>query len=172
MHKLTVLLAALVCTSTATAQQPTTLEIGSRFGGTLAFSGGDSEVLIGLPAPGEYGFWPTLYATVFTGRMMVEPQVGLLYSSAASDVALSGVMQLGVLFAGDGGNSPYFAVNGGWVRLGEGASSGIAGGALGYRFLVKGRLGVRLEGGYRRWLCSGCDLNEVTFQVGLGAALP
>ncbi len=173
MRSLTVLLATLVCGSAASAQQPTKLEIGSRVGGVLAFSGGNSEVLVGLPGPTSFLFpYSTLYATIFAGRMMLEPQVGLLYSSAASDVALSSVMQIGFLLGASEHAAPYVAVNGGWVRLGDGADSGVAGGALGFRFLVKQRLGVRLEGGYRRWLCSGCDLNEVTFQVGLGAALP
>jgi hypothetical protein len=166
------LAAAWLCGSVASAQEPTKLEIGSRIGGVLAFSGGSSEVLIGVPAPAGYFFpYSTLYATIFTGRVMVEPQLGLLYSSAASDVALAGAMQIGFLL-NRGERAPYIAVNGGWVRIGDGANSGVAGGGLGYRFLVKRRLGVRLEAGYRRWLCSGCDLNEVTLQLGLGAALP
>jgi hypothetical protein len=174
MSKLTPWLAAgLLCASTASAQQPTKLEIGSRIGGVLAFSGGDSEVLIGLPAPVSYFFpFSTLYATFFSGSLMIEPQVGLLYSSAASDVALSGSMQLGYRLSRSERGAPYVALSGGWVRVGDGGNSGVAGGGLGYRFLVKERLGIRLEGGYRRWLCSGCSLNEVTLQLGVGAALP
>lgn len=174
MHRVAFLLAtALVSASTARAQSPTKLEVGTHVGATLAFGGGGTEVLVAAPTSGSFYGWPSLYFTVFpTPALMVEPQLGVAYSSADADVILIGVLQLGYLLAPRATASPYFALQGGFTHFGGLVDSGIAGAAFGYRFLIKDRLAVRAEAGYRRWLCSGCSLNEVTMQIGLGAALP
>lgn len=77
--------------------------------------------------------------------------------------------QLGNLFNGPDVNSTFLAgvldfqsVSGGGF-----SDSGFAlGGTFGYRILAGTRVGVRFEGGYRRWFDS--KLNEFTFGMGIG----
>jgi hypothetical protein len=167
------LVTVLLVTPAASAQQPTKLEVGTHFGGTVAFGGGSTEVLVAAPNSGSFFAWPSLYLSLFpTPGLMVEPQLGVAYSSGDDEVLFIGALQLGYLLAPRSAGSPYFGVQGGFSHFGSLVDSGIAGAAFGYRFLIQQRLAIRAEAGYRRWLCSGCDLNEATVQIGLGAALP
>lgn len=167
----TTILAALAAGPTV-AQTPTKLEVGTHLGGTIAFNGG-TEFQFGIPAPTSFLAGPALYVSVFaTPNLMIEPQIAFNWNSLVDDVLLNGVLQLGYLLAPTSPSSVYFTVHGGWTTIYGEAESGLVGGGLGVRFLIKDRLAIRTEARYRRWTCSGCDLNEVGLQIGLGTALP
>jgi hypothetical protein len=171
---LTTAILATLAAGPAVAQTRSRLEVGTHLGGTIAFGGGgDAEFQFGIPAPTSFLAGPALYVTIFaTPGFMIEPQIAFNWNSIADDVLLNGILQLGFLMSPTATASPYFTVHGGWTTIYGEAESGLVGGGLGVRFLVKDRLAVRTEARYRRWTCSGCDLNEVGLQIGLGTALP
>ncbi len=166
------LIVATLAAGPAAAQSTTRLEVGTHLGGTIAFNGG-TEFQFGIPASTSFLAGPALYVSIFaTPNFMVEPQIAFNWNSIADDVLLNAVVQLGYLLSPTSPASAYFTVHGGWTTIYGEAESGLVGGGLGMRFLIKDRLAVRTEARYRRWTCSGCDLNEVGLQVGLGTALP
>jgi hypothetical protein len=169
---LTTLILATLAAGPAVAQSATKLEIGTHLGATIAFNGG-TEVQLGIPAPTSFLAGPALYVSIFaTPSFMIEPQIAFNWNSIADDILLNAVVQLGYLMSPTSPSSAYFTVHGGWTTIYGEAESGLVGGGVGMRFLIKDRLAVRTEARYRRWTCSGCDLNELGLQVGLGTALP
>lgn len=174
MRTTIIVLTALAVASPAMAQT-TKLEIGTHVGATVGFGSGSASWSAGVPAPGTSIplAWPAMYATVFaTPHLMVEPQVGFGWNDDLGEATFTGVLGLGWLASPTTAASPYFGVNGGWTTWYGEAKSGLVGGQIGIRTLVKQVLSVRLEGRYRRWLCSGCEFNEASLTIGLGAALP
>lgn len=170
-------LAVLLCGSgVLQAQAPTKIEVGTHIGATMHFGGGNTEWSAGAPAPAALtppAAWPSIYVTVFaTPSLMVEPQVGFAWSSAYDEALFVGSLQLGYLVQPTAPASPYFALHGGWTSVYGGAKSGFFGGGVGMRFLVQRYFSVRTEGRFRHWTCEGCELNEIAFNIGLGAALP
>jgi hypothetical protein len=166
MKRLGVLLAAgLIIGTPAVAQ----VEVGTKMGATLAFNGG-SEFFVGIPGTGAFVVLPSVYTTFFVSRaVMVEPQVLFQWSTATDEANFSGVLQGGYLFTPANKGSLYAAAQGGWLTLGGDLESAIVGGGAGYRMRVGSGAAVRAETMYRRWLCSGCSLNEVNFSLGAGA---
>ena len=105
-----------------------------------------------------------------SAQRLVEPQVALNVLSGGGQTATTVGLgtQLGNLF-----NGPDVNFLGRRARLSVGFGrrlrhiSGFAlGGTFGYRILAGTRVGVRFEGGYRRWFDS--KLNEFTFGMGIG----
>lgn len=168
-------LALLVLAAPLHGQEPTSIEIGTHVGATVAFGGGATSWSAGIPAPGTAIplAWPALYATFFaTPQLMVEPQVGFGWNDDIGEATVLANLALGWLANPLATASPYFGVNGGWTTWYGDVKSGLLGAHVGMRTLVKQHLSIRFEGRYRRWLCSGCDLNEAALTIGLGAALP
>ena len=156
----------VIVPSTASAQRPTGIEIGTSFGASIAIDG-DTEVWVGLPTPSFIGT-PAVYFTYFAGGgLMVEPQVGIAYTSTSRQVILNSNLQLGYFLS----PNLYVAANGGYSRFGTFVTSGTVGGGFGYRVVVMEHLAIRGEARYRRWLASG-GFNEVTLSIGFGTALP
>lgn len=163
------LAASLLVAVAAPAQEGDKVEVGTTAGVTLAVNG-DSEFFVGIPGTGSVLLAPTIYATIFASpALMIEPQLLFWYSGAAEEAIFSGFLQAGYLFTPLTPGSFYVAATGGWVNLGGDIKSAIAGGGGGYRFHVGDGAAVRLEARYRRWLCDGCSLNEITFAIGAGA---
>jgi len=126
-------------------------------------------VFIGLPGTGGALFLPSIYVTWFPSpTFMVEPQVLFQYSSVEDDVTLMGALQLGYRFAISRTGSFYPAVNVGWLTIANGGESATLGGGFGLRWEVCTKLGLRTELVYRRWMCDGCELNEVILSFGGG----
>lgn len=165
-----VVLLALTVAPRAAAQSPRP-ELGTMFGLTVGIPDeGDTEVFLGLPGASSLFDMPTLFLTLFpTERLLIEPQLGLAWNSISEDVAVSGALQAGFLL-GPATGAPYVFATGGIVAQGD-FDSGLAGLGFGYR-LREGGFVFRSEVRFRRWLCEGCDLNEMGLRVGLGAALP
>lgn len=169
---LTTTILATLAGAPAIAQTATKLEVGTHLGGTIAFNGG-TEFQFGIPGPTSFLAGPAMYVSIFaTPSFMIEPQVAFSWNSIVDDVLLNGTLQLGYLLTPAASTSAYFTVHGGWTTIYGQAESGLFGGGLGVRFLIKDRLAIRTEARYRRWTCSGCDLNELGLQIGLGTALP
>ncbi len=165
------LLVGLLVPSLAAAQGKAVAEIGTNLGVGIQSSGGATLTHFGVPGQGILG-QPTIYASFFAGdAVLVEPQVALNILSSEGEtlttVGLAG--QAGYLFNGAEMNSPFVA---GVVAFqafsGGGASENdfALGGKVGYRVVVGTSVGVRVEGGYRRWFDT--KLNEVTIGVGIG----
>jgi hypothetical protein len=170
----TLLTAALLATLTAgpVTAQTTKLEVGTHLGGMIAFNG-STEVQLGIPASTSFLAGPALYLSVFaTPSLMIEPQIAFNWNSLVDDILLNGVLQVGYLLSPRTSTSPFFTVHGGWTTIYGEAESGLVGGGLGVRFLVRDRLAIRTEARYRRWTCEGCSLNELGLLIGLGTALP
>ena len=168
MRRLSAILlaASLLATTPAFAQ----VEIGAKMGGTLAFGGGDSQFIVGVPGTGLLLAMPSVYVSFIAGQaFMIEPQVVFQYNAAGNKQAsFAGALQLGYLLTPATSGSFYLAANGGWVNLQGDVKSGTLGGGAGYRLVVGTGAAVRVEALYRRWLCSGCNLNEVVLAVGAG----
>ncbi len=164
-------LAALGMPALAAAQGRPVVEIGTKLGVTIESVSGASLTHFGAPGQGILG-QPTIYASFFAGRaLLVEPEVALNIISSggqtATSVGLGG--QLGYLFRGPAVNSPFIAASAAFQSLSGGGSSDSEeglGGKVGYRLLIGGSVGLRVEGGYRRWFKS--HLNEFTIGVGIG----
>jgi hypothetical protein len=163
------LAASLLLATAAPAQETDKFEVGTSAGVTLALNG-DSEFFVGIPGTGSVLLAPTIYTTIFASpSIMIEPQVLFWYSGASEDAIFSGFLQAGYLFTPLKPGSLYAAATGGWVTLAGEVKSAIVGGGGGYRFHVGKGAAVRLEARYRRWLCDGCSLNEITLAIGAGA---
>ncbi len=166
------------------------MEIGTSAGLTiLSASGSDPVTNFGVPGGIGPQSSPMMYATIFaTPSVMVEPQIGFsrVWDGSVSFSSLSFVGQVGYLFNSSTSSSPYVAIGGAfqWDR----ASSSIPdffmngsnsfsvsgpgiGGEVGYRFIVKSALGVRVNARYRRWFSDYSGLNEIGIGVSLGAVL-
>ncbi|UCF41583.1 MAG: hypothetical protein JSW43_04425 [Gemmatimonadota bacterium] len=169
MRVLTLLLVLSLAAAPLAHAQKGSIEIGTKAGVSLAIpGGGDTEVYIALPGTGALVL-PSIYATFWaTPALMIEPQVLFSWNSATEEAWFSGVLQGGWMFSPQKRNSAYVAADFGWLTLGGDIESALAGGGAGYRFRVGDGAGLRLEALYRRWLCDGCDLNEIIFAFGGG----
>ncbi len=167
----TSLLAALLIPTVAAAQEKPLVEIGTNLGLTIQSSGGTTLTQFGIPGQGILG-QPIIYATFFAGEaVMVEPQIALnLLSSGGTTLTTVGLGgQAGYLFKGSAVNSPFLAGVLGFQSVSGGGFSDSdfgRGGKGGYRVLVGTSVGVRVEGGYRRWFDS--ELNVFSFGIGIG----
>lgn len=168
------LFVVLLTPALGAAQGRPVVEIGTNVGVTVASSGGTTLTHFGVPGQGLLG-QPTVYASVFAGAsVLVEPQMALNIVSSegetSTSVGLGG--QVGYLFQGASLNSPFIAGALGFQSVSGGGFSesdfGI-GGKVGYRVLIGSSVGLRFEGGYRRWFDS--DLNEFTFGVAVGGII-
>jgi hypothetical protein len=170
MRALTLLLALTLAAAPLAHAQKGSIEIGTKAGISLAIpDDGDTEVFIAIPGTGSLILLPSIYTTFWaTPAIMVEPQVSFQWNSASEQVWFSGVLQGGWMFSPEKRNSTYLALDLGWMTLGSDFNTALAGGGAGYRFRVGDGAALRLEALYRRWLCSGCDLNEITFSFGGG----
>jgi hypothetical protein len=147
------------------------LLVPTNLGVTIESAGGSNLTQFGVPGQGILG-QATMYATFFAGQaVLVEPQLALNVISSegetATTVGLAG--QIGYLFKGAEINSAFIAGGVGFqsVSFGGFSESDFAvGGKVGYRVLVGTSVGVRVEGGYRRWFDS--ELNEFSFGIGIG----
>ncbi len=165
-------LATLLFPVMAVAQEKPFVEIGTSLGASILSANGSSITAFGIPGQGILG-QSTIYGTFFTGTgLMLEPQVALNIISSEGETAttlgLGG--QVGYLFKGATANSPFIAGSLAYQTISGGGFSendvGI-GGKVGYRVVVGRSLGLRFEGGYRRWLDN--DINEFSIGVGIGA---
>lgn len=167
------LLAALAAPARATAQGKPIVEIGTNLGLTVVSSNGESITHFGIPGQGILG-QPTIYASFYAGKsLLVEPQVALniVHVSGETTSTLGFAGQVGYHFKGTGVNSFYLAGNlavqhssGGGDSTDEGL-----GAKIGYRVLAGSSVGIRFEGGYRRWFDS--HLNEFTLGMSIGGIL-
>lgn len=163
----------------AGAQDTPSVEIGTSAGVTIVSAFGSSDTHVGIP--GGVGplttFSPIMYATIFaTPSVIVEPQISVSSTSSSGSTLtfLTLVGQVGYLFKTAGTSSPYLAASGAFQRVSGGGSSASGpgiGAEVGYRFVVKSALGVRVNGRYRRWFSDFSDTNEIGFGVALGAIL-
>ncbi len=167
---LAVLLVAVASVNTAGAQQEPIIELGTTLGVSILDAGG-SVTFFGVPGAGLLG-QGTLYGTIMAGSsVMVEPQLALnIISSSGSTATTVGIGgNVGFALSGVATNSFYIAGSGAFQSVSGGGSSNsdfAAGGEVGYRIVVKGSLGIRFLGRFRRWFDS--ELNEITFGVGVG----
>ncbi len=165
------LLATLLMPHFATAQDKAVVEIGTRLGVAIQSSGGSTLTHFGVPGQGILG-QPTIYATFFAGSaVLIEPQVAFnLLSSEGETATTVGLgTQLGYLFNGPDVNSAFLAAELSLQTVSSRGSSNsdfALGGTFGYRILAGTSVGVRFEGGYRRWFDS--DLNVFTFGMAIG----
>ncbi len=168
------LLAALLIPALAAAQEKPVVEIGTNAGFTILTQDESTVTYIGIPGQG-FLRQPSMYASFFTGGpMLIDMQLGLSIASyengSSTTIGFGG--QVGYLFNGPTMNSPFLAAElGVWsAAVSNGYSHSDSdvgiGGKIGYRFLIGRSVGLRLEGGYRRWMDS--DLNEFKIGMGLG----
>ena len=164
------LVAMLIAPATLSAQQGTTVEIGSGVGAAILTNGG-TLTNIGIPGGGVVGQAP-LYATIFFGKgIMVQQEVSfnILSGGGETITTLGGVLGFGYAFSGPATNSPYVSANAAiqYANTSFGSDSEFGAGArVGYRVLVNEGFAVGFEGGYRRWFDS--DLGEITIAIRLG----
>ena len=159
--------------SLVTAQERPGAEIGTSLGVTILSGGGESVTHFGIPGTGIFG-QPTMYVTIPSGPLLLEPQIAFnIFSSdgeTATTVGLGG--QVGYAFQGAAVNSAYIAGSGAFQSLSGGGDSESdfgAGAALGYRIML-GTSGVmRVEGRFRRWFDS--ELNEFALALGFAVRL-
>jgi len=167
-------LVPMVVPTIATAQGNPVVEIGTSLGVAITSAHGSSVTHFGIPGQGLLG-QPTVYATLFAGRTAtIEPQVALsIISSEGETVTTVGLGgQIGYLFQGSTSNSPFIAGVLGFQSVSGGGTSGSdfgLGAKVGYRVLISTSVGVRFEGGYRRWFDG--ELNEFTFGIGIGGII-
>ena len=162
--------AAVLVPTLAFAQGKPVVEIGTDLGVTMLTSGGESSTVFNIPGQGILG-QPTIRATFFAGRSLtLEPQLALTWVSydggTQTRVGLGG--QIGYLFKGSTAKSLYVAGSLALLSISEDNSDtdfGL-GGKLGVRVPCGSSVGVRFEGGYRRWF--NHEINEITLGVGVG----
>ncbi len=164
--------AVVLCSPLAVAQDGTSVEIGTYLGITASLpDGGDLDFVAAVPGGGSLGVASTLYATVLsTSNLMFEPQFFFAWSSPGEDVWLQPVMQLGYLFTPEAKGSLYLAAHGGGY-FSDDWDSGVIGGSIGFRSRLAEGAALRVEGRFRRWLCEGCDWQDFSLLLGLGAIL-
>jgi len=169
MRVLTLLLVLSLAAAPLAHAQKGSIEVGTKGGVSLVIpGGGDTEVYIAVPGTGALVL-PSIYATYWVSpALMLEPQVLFQWNSGSEEAWFSGVLQGGWMLSPEKRNSTYVAADFGWVTLGGDIESALLGGGAGYRVRVGENAALRLEATYRRWLCSGCDLNEITFAFGGG----
>lgn len=163
--------AALAVPTLAFAQAKPVVEIGTDLGLTMLTSDGETYTLLNIPGQGILGA-PTIRATFFAGRSLtVEPQLALTWLSGdggtQTRVGLGG--QIGYLFNGSTAKSLYLAGSLAWLSSSDEITDTDFGfgGKLGVRVPCGSSVGVRFEGGYRRWFDH--EINEITLGVGVGA---
>lgn len=169
-----VVTAMLLARGVAVAQGQPIVEIGTNLGVAIQNAGGSTLTHFGAPGQGILG-QPTIYASVYAGpSMLVEPQIALNIISSegetATTVGLGG--QVAYAFSGTSTNSGYLAGTAGFQTVSGGGFSDSdfgAGAKIGYRVLIGTSVGVRFEGGYRRWFDS--ELNEFSIGVGVGGII-
>jgi hypothetical protein len=171
------LVALLLVPAALSAQQGSTVEIGSGIGASILTNGG-TITHISAPGPaqgsvGLFGAQAPLYATVFFGKgVMVQPELSfnLLTGEGETLTMLAAAANFGYAFSGAARNSAYVAVSGAIqyvdTEFSDSDSEFGAGARVGYRVLVNEGFAVGFEAGYRRWFDS--DLNEITIALRLG----
>lgn len=164
------MLAALI-PALAAAQERPALEIGMK--GGLAITqqdiAGETETLKAFNLPTGM-----LYLAFFPSDMIfVEPEFSFDWLSNEESITSFG-MNAWLNFAPSGvtTNSVFFGVAPSlqWVDFGDDSDSEWgASGRVGYRFIVRESMALRIEAGYTRWLDS--EINVFSVQVGVGALL-
>jgi hypothetical protein len=176
VHTMRLLLAALLLPALVYAQEKPFVEIGTNIGATVLTHDRSTITRVGIPGQDFLG-QPSMYLSFFAGDpVLVEPRVALslLHSGNSTYTTVGFGAQVGYLFNGSAMNSPFVGVDFGFQY--EKASSdgdwsvsdsdfGL-GGKVGYRFLIGRSVGLRVEGGYRRWVDS--ELNEFNLGIGIG----
>ena len=165
--------------STVHAQSTATAELGTMLGASIYTQGGQTVTRIAAPGNGvglisSVGAGSVLYATFFSGGIMVQPALGFsVLSCGGSTLTIIGLEgHIGHAFAGPGVNSLYVTVHPAFAYASASGSSDSEFGAgfrLGYRLLAATSLAIRFEVGYRRWFDS--DINEITIGMALGTLL-
>ena len=178
MRSLTILLMAFVLTCSSAVAQKTTWEIGTKVGVTLALpDSGASDWFVGVPGTGATLSAPSIYATIIPSsipNLMIEPQVFLQYNTVSNKANTSLVLQVGWLLKRpeNRSHSLYLAGNVGWLSVADSSDARLQsttlGAALGWRFEVCTKVGLRGELLYRRWLRGDPNINEVTASFGAG----
>jgi len=165
--------AVVLCSAPAVAQQGSSVEIGTHVGLTVAVpDGGDAEVFAGVPHGGSVlGLWPAMFVTFLSSsNLMFEPQLFFSWNSISESALFQPVLQVGYLFTPGVTASPYVAAHGGGF-FAEGDDSGLIGGGLGIHVRATEGFALRFEARYRRWLCEGCELNDISFLIGLAGVV-
>lgn len=162
-------LALFVIPSLTLAQSRPVVEIGTSVGGNLLSDEGE-VALIGVPGAGLSGM-PVVYASIFSGDVFVEPQVGLAVSiyDGGTDAVIGLGGQVGYMVNGPESSSPFGAVSIASLIV-DGPDEYGAGVKVGYRLVIAGSLGLRVEGGYRRWFGDN-GFNEALVGIGFGAVV-
>ncbi len=179
IHAMRIMALTLLISTAAHAQEKPLMEIGTNLGATILSEEGSSFTRGGAPAQGILG-QPMIYVSLFAGeRIFIEPVIALMFTSgegySSSDIGFG--MHFGYLFSGASANSAFVAANFASQSTSveysreyydvDNSNSDIGfGGSIGYRLLIGGSVGLRIEGGYRRW--SDSELNEYTIGVGIG----
>lgn len=171
------LLSLLALASPAAAQGVTGTEVGFR-GGISRFSGDQRSSVTLLTFPGSsLPTTPMAYITIFTrSGTAVEPQAGIAasWSGGHNDAAVAAGVQLMQFAKSDPmrKSSGFAFLNAGLVGGSSGGGTYNLGGGLGYRTVYRNVLGVRVEGGYRRWFDQHeFGLNQLYLAIGLGAVI-
>jgi len=162
------------CTSPpTTSAEPARFELGARLGATSVTNTTDHTIVSG-PGAGPMGD-PVFYADAFIGNTwMIELQVGwekVFNTAPTPDETHFAVAIQPAVFIPPG-SGLYFGPNLA-VRHVSSVSPSTTTGlglAVGWRYLLKPFLAVRIEGLYRHWTSQ--SLNEVGVAVGLGVVLP
>ncbi|NIN71934.1 MAG: hypothetical protein GTO46_08415 [Gemmatimonadetes bacterium] len=184
MNRFALLLMILLVTPAClTAQDKPSLEIGMRAGFSLVLpeegsilnfavpGGGASPVasLLGGSSTVHFAFFPT-------PQIMVEPQLSFSVLSVSNGdtetlttVGVTG--QVAYLFTGAMANSAYVGFSGSFFSMSNGGSESdfAVGGTVGYRFLPRDFMAIRIEASYRRWF--DFELNEINGAIILGFVL-
>lgn len=172
------LVCVLALASPAAAQGVAGTEVGFR-GGLSRFSGdqGDGPVTV-FSFPGSIlPVVPMAYVTLFSrSGTAVEPQAGITatWSGGRNETAIAAGAQLMQFAKSDPmrKSSGFGFLNAGLVGGSSGGGVYNLGGGIGYRTVYRNALGVRVEGGYRRWFGEHeFGLNQIYVVLGLGAVL-
>lgn len=176
MRTIRILAAMLLLISAgAYAQEKPVVEIGTSAGAVIEMEEDETLTIAGIPGQGVLS-QPVIYATLFAGEhIFIEPRIGLAYTTVGSysSTNFGFGMRLGRFFDGSSKRSAYVAADMAFYSASydsgsrSHSSSDVAfGGALGYRFLIRGSVGLRIEGGGRRWLDG--ELNEIALGISIG----
>ncbi len=184
MNKFALLLVMLLVTPACLAgQDKPSLEIGTRAGLSLVLPEGGSILNFAVPGGGAsplaslLGGSSTVHFAFFpTAQIMVEPQLNFSVVSVSNGdtqtVTTAGVTaQVAYLFTGALANSAYLGFNGSFFSISNGSSESdfAVGGNVGYRFLPRDFLAIRVEAGYRRWF--DFEMHEINAAIILGIVL-
>jgi len=161
--------------SQALAQGRPLVEIGAGAGLTVA-TDGSTVTMFSVPGAGILG-QPAIYASFFTpGGLVIEPSTALniVHASGSTATTLGLGTMVGHFFQGTARNSAFVGAVGTLQHLSGGGTNDTnyaLGARVGYRWVPPGSgLGIRVQGGYQRWLRYG-GASEITLGVELGGIL-